>query len=60
MSEATPASRVRTTDDFIKTQSTTHPVRALCRVLTVAPSGHHAWLEERVSSRAPEDAAWSG
>jgi len=36
MSKSTPASRVRSTYDFIKAQSTTHPVQALCRVLNVA------------------------
>jgi len=37
MSKSTPASRVRTAHDFIKEQSTTYPVQALCRVRNVAP-----------------------
>ena len=40
MSKFTPASRVRTTYEFIKAQSATYPVQTLCRVLNVAPSGH--------------------
>ena len=42
MSKSTPAGRVRTTYDFIKAQSGTFPVQALCRVLDVAPSGYYA------------------
>src|SRR5512136_3040235 len=56
MSKSTPASRVRTTYDFIKAQSTTHPVQKLCRLLNVAPSGYYAWLKKPLSDRALEDA----
>jgi hypothetical protein len=34
--------------------------RPASRVLPVATSGYHAWLEKPVSSRALEDAAWPG
>ena len=40
MSKTTPPGRVRTTYDFIKAQSAVHPVRVLCRLLDVAPSGY--------------------
>jgi putative transposase len=56
MSKSKPASRVRTTYDFIKAQNTTYPVQALCRVLNVAPSGYYAWLKQPLSNRAQEDA----
>ena len=56
MPKSKPASRVRTTYDFIKAQSATYPVQALCRVLDVAPSGYYAWLKKPLSDRALEDA----
>lgn len=56
MPTSKPASRVRTTYDFIKAQSANHPVQALCRVLNVAPSGYYAWLKKPQSNRALEDA----
>jgi putative transposase len=56
MSKSMPAGRVRTTYDFIKAQSRTFPVQALCRVLDVAPSGYYAWLKQPLSNRAQEDA----
>ena len=56
MSKSTSAGRVRTTYDFIKAQSRTFPVQALCRVLDVAPSGYYAWLKQPLSHRAHEDA----
>jgi hypothetical protein len=56
MSKSTPAGRVRTTYDFIKAQSKTFPVQALCRVLDVALSGYYAWLKQPLSNRAQEDA----
>ena len=37
-------------DDFIKAQSTTFPVQALCRILDVAPSGYYAWLKQPLST----------
>lgn len=52
MSKSTHASRVRTTYDFIRAQSATYPVRTLCRVLNVAPSGYYAWLKKPLSDRA--------
>ncbi len=33
----------------------TYPVRMLCRVLQVHPSGYYAWLEQPLSARARED-----
>ncbi len=56
MSKSAPASRVRTTYEFIKAQSANYPVQALCRVLNVAPSGYYAWLKKPLSNRALEDA----
>jgi len=51
MSKSTPASRVRTTYGFIKAQSTTHPVQALCRLLDVAPQ-RLLRLKQPLSNRA--------
>lgn len=56
MSKSTSAGRVRTTYDFIKAQSGTFPVQALCRVFDVASSGYYAWLKQPLSNRAQEDA----
>ncbi|MFY0679754.1 MAG: IS3 family transposase [Thalassovita sp.] len=32
-----------------------HPVRVLCKILTVHPSGFYAWVKEPLSQRAMED-----
>jgi hypothetical protein len=45
VSESRSASPVRTIHDFIKAQSPKHPVRTLCRLLGVAPSGYYSWLK---------------
>jgi putative transposase len=56
MSKSTLPGRVRVTYVFIKAQSRTYPVQALCRILDVAPSGYYAWLKQPLSNRAHEDA----
>lgn len=56
MSTKTSASRVRSTYEFIKTHRTQYSVQAMCRVLSVAPSGYYEWLQQPLSNRAQEDA----
>src|SRR5258708_15933165 len=50
------AGRVRSTYEFIKSNRDEYSVQALCRVLSVAPSGYYEWLTHPVSNRAREDA----
>lgn len=40
---------------FINAHCREHPVRVLCRMLQVHPSGFFAWLKEPLSHRAQED-----
>jgi hypothetical protein len=56
MSTNASAGRVRATYDFIKTHRDRYDVRAMCRVLGVAPSGYYKWLQHPISNRAQEDA----
>ena len=56
MFKYTTSIRARTTYDFIKAQSATYPVRALCRLPEVAPSGYYAWLKKPLPNWALEDA----
>ena len=44
MSTKLSAGRVRSTYEFIKANRETYRVRAMCRILGVAPSGHYEWL----------------
>jgi len=40
----------------VKTNQADYPVRALCRVLGLSPSGYYAWLDRAPSARAKRDA----
>jgi putative transposase len=50
------AGRVRATYEFIKANRADYSVRAMCKVLGVAPSGYYEWLRHPISNRAIEDA----
>ena len=41
--------------DFVKTNQADFPVRAMCRVLDLSPSGYYAWLDREPSARARRD-----
>jgi hypothetical protein len=51
MSKRTQTGKVRSAYEFIRAHSREYDVRTMCRVLTVAPSGYYAWLQEPVSNR---------
>ena len=40
----------------MKTNQADFPVRAMCRVLDLSPSGYYAWLDREPSARAKQDA----
>jgi putative transposase len=40
---------------FISRHKATYPVRQLCQVLDVHPSGYYAWAKEPLSARAKDD-----
>jgi putative transposase len=56
MSTKASTRRVRATYDFIKAHRGQYDVRAMCRVLGVAPSGYYKWHQHPVSNHAHEDA----
>lgn len=41
---------------FVDAHRSIHPIRTLCKMLNVHPSGFYAWLDKRLSARALEDA----
>lgn len=45
---------------FIRAHSTTWPVRWLCRLLEVHPSGYYAWRRQPKSARAKADERLTG
>ena len=56
MSKRMSAGKVRKSYQFIEAHWREYPVRALCQVLEVAPSGYYEWLKHPLSNRAREDA----
>lgn len=52
--------RVRSAYEFIKANRKRYGVQVMCRVLSVAPSGYYAWLQQPISNRAKEDARLLG
>ena len=42
--------------EFVEREKAHHPVRRICRVLGVAPSGYWAWRQRGMSARAQADA----
>ena len=46
---------VRVRYAFIREHESTHPVRRLCRMMNVHPSGYYAWQRQPLSTRAQED-----
>src|SRR5215208_1060004 len=56
MSTKPSTGRVRATYDFIKSHGKQFSVQAMCRVLSVAPSGYYQWLQQPISNRGQEDA----
>ncbi|WP_152486783.1 IS3 family transposase [Halopseudomonas pelagia] len=47
--------RVRLRYAFIQSQVDKYPVRRLCKMMTVHPSGYYAWCRNKLSNRARED-----
>lgn len=45
---------------FVRAQEDHYPVRRLCRMMQVHPSGYYAWRAEPLSVRAKEDRRLSG
>lgn len=46
---------VRVRYAFIREYASTHPIRRLCRMMNVHPSGYYAWQHQPLSARALED-----
>ncbi len=42
--------------EFVEREKANHPVRRICRVLGVAPSGYWAWRQRGLAARAQADA----
>ena len=56
MSKRMSAGKVLKSYQLIEAHRREYPVRALCQVLEVAPSGYYEWLKHLLSNRAREDA----
>ncbi len=46
---------VRVRYAFIQEHASAHPIRRLCRMMNVHPSGYYAWQHQPLSARALED-----
>ena len=56
MSKQRVKGEVRKKYELIKLKTGSFPVRTMCRLLDVAPSGYYEWLSNPTSERAREDA----
>ncbi len=56
MAKPTRKPNTRRAYEFIKSHTGEYPVRTMCQILDVAPSGYYEWLRKPLSDRALEDA----
>ena len=56
MSKRNLLSKAKRAYRFIEAHQGEFGIRAMCRLLSVAPAGYYAWLKQPISDRAQEDA----
>jgi len=56
MSAKLSTGRVRQVYRFIEAHRRQYSIEAMCKILEVAQSGYHEWLQQPISKRAQEDA----